>query len=219
GSSILPGSTIPALAEKIRPAVEKAPIKKYFSLNGGEVIYFDNVFYASWADEIFQGLLAEISWQQQYIKIYGRQRKLPRLTAWVADPQVEYKYSGIVTLRQEWTKRLLIAKQKVENTLGTTFNGALLNRYRDGEDSVSWHADNEPALGKHPMVASLSFGAARIFQMKHRKLKNEKLTIELQHGSLLVMTGSTQENWLHQVPKTRRELGERINVTFRRINS
>jgi alkylated DNA repair dioxygenase AlkB len=141
---------------------------------------------------------------------------LPRLTAWYGDPAKTYVYSGITVRSLEWIAPLLEIKRRIEGVSDYSFNSVLLNRYRNGSDSVSWHADDEPELGQNPLIGSVSFGEARSFQMKHKFL-DEKRKIILEHGSYLLMKGSTQHYWLHQIPKSKRALGERINLTFRDI--
>ena len=116
-----------------------------------------------------------------------------------------------------FTPTLFEIKSKIEKQINLNFTSCLLNLYRDGNDSNGWHADNEKELGLNPTIASVSFGAERIFQMKHRNSKKEKVKINLTNGSLLVMKGRTQHHWLHQIPKTKKEVGERINLTFRII--
>lgn len=162
------------------------------------------------ADQLYDALLTQVEWKQELINIYNKQIPLPRLTAWYGDKP--YTYSNIKNPPKKWLPELITIKNK----LPYTFNGVLLNYYRDGKDSVSWHADDEPEFGKHPTIASLSLGATRTFQMKH-KITNEKKNLELTHGSLLVMEGDTQENWLHQIPKTKKPTRPRINLTFRLI--
>ena len=116
-----------------------------------------------------------------------------------------------------WSTALQQVKLAVEPPSGVIFNSVLLNRYRSGKDSVSWHADDEPEFGERPVIASVSFGVTRSFQLRHKTRKELKATIELTHGSLLLMRGDTQANWLHQIPKTARAVEERLNLTFRRV--
>jgi alkylated DNA repair dioxygenase AlkB len=144
----------------------------------------------------------------------GRRIPIPRLTAWHG--AAGYVYSGIRLTPAPWTPPLLELKALAERLAGQSFNSVLLNLYRDGRDSVSWHADNEPGLGRDPVIASLSLGAVRRFQLKHRRLP-ERLTLDLPHGSCLIMAGATQHHWLHQLPKTKAPVGPRINLTFRRM--
>jgi alkylated DNA repair dioxygenase AlkB len=115
------------------------------------------------------------------------------------------------------TEALLELLQQIQTVCDYDFNCVLLNLYRDGADSNGWHADNEKELGKHPQIASYSFGAARFFHFKHRSIKEQRYKVELHHGSLLLMEGAMQEHWLHQIPKTKKPLEPRINLTFRRI--
>jgi alkylated DNA repair dioxygenase AlkB len=159
--------------------------------------------------------LETTAWRQDVFKMYGKEMPFPRLTAWCGDDGTAYTYSGLGNIPGPWTPPILEVKRAVELPCGVTFNSVLLNRYRGGQDSVSWHADDEPEFGKNPVIASVSFGGTRLFQLKHRKRKELKASIDLTHGSLLIMRGGTQENWLHQVPKTKRPVQERVNLTFR----
>ena len=149
--------------------------------------------------------------------IYGKEIDLPRLTAWYGDEGKNYSYSGIKVVPMKWTPTLLEIKSKIELVSGVIFNSVLLNYYRTGKDSVSWHSDDEPELGKNPPIGSVSFGAKRPFQLKHIENKNLKGTVELTNGSFLLMKGPTQHFWQHQIPKTTKQIGERINLTFRII--
>ena len=141
--------------------------------------------------------------------------EVPRLTAWYGDEGTGYIYSGIRNVPLPWTPALIEVKRAIEPLSGVVFNSVLLNRYRTGKDSVSWHADDEPEFGDQPVIASVSFGSTRSFQLKHKKRKELKVSVELTHGSLLIMRGGTQANWLHQIPKTGRPVEERLNLTFR----
>jgi len=141
----------------------------------------------------------------------------PRLTAWYGDPGKAYSYSGITMQPHNWTKALLEIKQRIEAVAGASFNSALLNLYRDGKDSMGWHRDNEKELGINPVIGSVSFGAARTFVLRHYTDKKLKQSIELTHGSFLLMRGRTQHCWEHSLPKRITSTGERINITFRRI--
>jgi alkylated DNA repair dioxygenase AlkB len=143
-------------------------------------------------------------------------RKFPRLTAWYADPGVMYSYSGVTHEAKPWTTELFAIKQRVEGAAGTTWNSLLLNLYRDGRDSIGFHADDEPELGTNPIIGSISLGAERKFVLKH-PASGERLDMNLPRGSLLIMGGASQHHWRHGVPKTKRPVGMRINLTFRRI--
>jgi alkylated DNA repair dioxygenase AlkB len=166
------------------------------------------------ADRLLAALQGEIAWRQEVAMIMGRNVPIPRLTAWHGE--AGYVYSGIAMEPAAWTPALLELKASAERHAGQGFNSVLLNLYRDGRDSVSWHADNEPGLGRDPVIAGLSLGAVRRFQLKHRR-SGERVALDLGHGSCLVMAGATQHHWLHQIPKTARPVGPRINLTFRRM--
>jgi alkylated DNA repair dioxygenase AlkB len=185
----------------------------HFSLRDGGTRFYDESFLNSEvADALFAELRSATPWKQEI----SRGRPFPRLTAWYADAGLSYRYSGVTHHAVEWTPALREIKNRVEQASGADFNSLLLNLYRDGKDSIGLHGDNEPELGTNPVVASVSLGAVRQFVLKHKKGK-EKLTIPLAHGSLLVMGGTCQHHWLHGVPKTEQPVGERINLTFRKI--
>jgi alkylated DNA repair dioxygenase AlkB len=167
------------------------------------------------ADRLLEALRDGIAWRQEVATVMGRRLPIPRLTAWHG--AAGYVYSGIRLTPAPWTAPLLELKALAEAIARQPFNSVLLNLYRDGRDSVSWHADNEPGLGQNPVIASLSLGAVRRFQLKHRRLP-ERLTLDLPHGSCLVMAGATQHHWLHQLPKTKAPVGPRVNLAFRGMN-
>lgn len=171
------------------------------------------------ADDLFPLLLNTIEWQERIIRIYGQDIPLPRRTAWYGDPESEYVYSGIKNKPLPWTDALSEVRAVVQEHCGVTFNSVLINRYRSGKDSVAWHADDEPELGFQPVIASVSLGATRTFRFKHKRQADLKASVALTHGSLLVMRGQTQANWLHSIPKTTKPVGERINLTFRVVRS
>jgi len=177
------------------------------------------------ADEAMEILSESVEWQQRHIHMYGRSIPLPRLVAWYGDADATYTYSGIRTDPKPWTPDLLRLKDIVEAySGGVSFNSVLLNLYRDGSDSLSWHSDDEPELGREPTMASLNLGASRLFRVRpHRKRsqiksQSEAFGVMLDAGSLLVMRGRSQMDWEHSVPKARnRAIGPRINLTFRVI--
>jgi len=181
-----------------------------------DVIHFPGFFCLSEANELFAKLQQQVAWHQERIKLYGQEHDLPRLTAWYGDPAKTYNYSGITVRSLEWIAPLLGIKNRIEGASNHSFNSVLLNRYRNGSDNISWHADDEATLGRNPVIGSVSFGETRSFQMKHKSL-DEKRKILLEHGSYLLMKGSTQRYWLHKIPRSKRDLGERINLTFRVI--
>jgi alkylated DNA repair dioxygenase AlkB len=178
----------------------------------GLVRLHESALAAADADRLFTELMAATAWRQEIATVMGRRVPIPRLTAWHGE--AGYVYSGISMAPSPWNRPLLELKAVAETCAGQRFNSVLLNLYRDGRDSVSWHTDNEPGLGQNPVIASISLGAARRFQMKHRG-SSHRIALDLPHGSCLVMAGTTQHHWLHQVPKTARPVGPRINLTFR----
>ena len=169
------------------------------------------------ANQLFDTLKKNIIWEKQKIKLYGEVHDVPRLTAWYGDPNKSYIYSGIQLNTKPWNAALLKIREKIEKISKIKFNSVLLNLYRSGSDSVSWHSDDEPELGLNPVIGSLSLGETRQFQMKHKSDCDLKQKILLQHGSFLLMRGKTQHHWLHQIPKRKNLKGERINLTFRVI--
>lgn len=185
-------------------------------LQNGEYIYYPNFFSKLESDVLFQDLRKNILWKQETMFMYGKKIEFPRLTAWYGDNDKPYTFSGITLHPLPWTSEILKIKQKIEPIAKTEFNSVLLNLYRSGNDSISWHTDAEKELGINPVIASANFGATRKFQLRHINT-NEKLEIELGHGSLLIMQGELQHFWQHQVPKTSKPIGERINLTFRMI--
>ncbi|MES2890434.1 MAG: alpha-ketoglutarate-dependent dioxygenase AlkB [Bacteroidota bacterium] len=181
----------------------------------GQAYYFPGLFGARLADDLLKELLVAIPWKQEPIRMFGKQVMQPRLTAYYGDADKPYTYSGITMVPAPWTNALRIIKEKVEMIAGVHFNAALLNQYRDGADSMGWHRDNERSLGQNPVIASVSLGAARKFSLRHYTNKKLVRTLELQHGSLLLMQGATQHHWEHQLPKTAVHKGLRVNITFR----
>jgi alkylated DNA repair dioxygenase AlkB len=188
-----------------------------FNLPDAEIIYFPHFFDLKEADTIFEQLTNEIPWQQDEIRVFGKTHPQPRLTALFGNEGKPYSYSNIKMQPHPWNPLLQKIKSQVENVSDTNFTSVLLNLYRDGKDSNGWHADNEKELGLNPVIASVSFGAERIFQLKHNTISNLKQNILLEHGSLLLMKGTTQHFWKHQIPKTSKTIGSRINLTFRVI--
>jgi alkylated DNA repair dioxygenase AlkB len=190
---------------------ERAPPASLLPCDG-EVRLYEAALGAADADRLQGALMGSIAWRQEVATVMGRRVAIPRLTAWHGE--AGYVYSGIRMAPMPWNAPLLELKAVAEACAGQPFNSVLLNLYRDGRDSVSWHADNEPGLGRNPVIASLSLGATRRFQLRHRRSK-ERVAIDLCHGSCLIMAGATQHHWLHQLPKTARPVGPRINLTFR----
>ncbi len=188
------------------------------TLPDGELLYFPQAFSARQAQQFLDHCLHELPWRQDRILIAGRSILVPRLQNWFGDPGALYSYSGIALSPLPWTAMLHDIKSRVEALCHVRFNSVLANHYRDGRDSVSWHSDDEPELGGHPVIASVSFGASRRFELRHRyKRSQPTLRLNLDHGSVLVMRGTTQAFWRHQVPKEEGVNTPRINLTFRQI--
>lgn len=186
----------------------------------GEALFFPALFPPIESDLHLAQLIAEIQWKHEAIKMFGREVMQPHLTAWYGDAGKSYSYSGITMQPHTWTDSLLQIKQRAESIAGTVFTSALLNYYRDGNDSMDWHRDNEKELGINPVIGSVSFGAARIFQLRNYDDKSIMRSIPLTHGSFLLMRGETQHYWEHRVPKAGSQntvTGARINITFRVI--
>jgi alkylated DNA repair dioxygenase AlkB len=169
------------------------------------------------AARLFDELRHTIDWQQESILMFGRRVPVPRLVAWHGDPGTSYTYSGTLHRPMPWTPPLVRIRDRAAELCGARFNAVLLNLYRDGRDGMGWHADDEPELGRDPVIASVSLGSTRRFCLRHRKRRNVKLDVPLPHGSLLCMSGTTQHHWVHALPKTRAAVGERINLTFRLV--
>jgi len=187
-------------------------------MQDADVYYYPIFFEKNLADRFFEILSTSILWQQDDIKVFGKVYKQPRLTALYASNNNSYTYSNITMKPHQFTEELLLIKSKIETICSETFTSCLLNLYRNGQDSNGWHADDEKELGPEPAIASISFGEERVFHFKH-KTKDLKQKIVLQHGSLLLMQGKTQEHWLHQIPKSKKNMKPRINLTFRNIHS
>lgn len=196
---------------------DNIPDPIFLNLPDAEVIYYPHFFDKEEADTIYAELINEIPWQQDEITVYGKKYPQPRLTALFGNEGKPYSYSNIKMQPHSWNLLLQKIKSKVESVSDTNFTTVLLNYYRNGKDSNGWHADNEKELGTNPIIASVSFGAERTFQLKHNSDKDLKKSIVLEHGSLLLMKGTTQHCWKHQIPKTAKPIGPRINLTFRVI--
>lgn len=172
---------------------------------------------ASEADALFDTLLREVPWRSRSLRIFGREVLEPRLVAWLGEPEAVYTYSGVRNVPEPLPPALLALRERLERELGLGFNGVLCNLYRDGRDAMGLHRDAEPELGPDPVVASLSLGASRRFQLRHRHVARGRLDLVLAHGTLLVMRGTTQRFYRHGVPREARVSEPRINLTFRRV--
>ncbi len=169
------------------------------------------------AEDLLRELIAATPWKAEEIVIWGKRHLQPRLTAWYGDPGRSYTYSGISMEPLPWTTRLTQLRQFVERTCDESFNSVLLNLYRNERDSMGLHSDDEPELGPRPVIASLSLGEARVLVFKHKRLALPTVSIPLESGCLLLMKGDTQRYWKHGIAKSTRQLGTRVNLTFRQI--
>lgn len=183
---------------------------------GGTVNYFGKIMNQQEADNYLQTLLSGIEWKNDEAVIFGRHIITKRKVAWYGDREFSYTYSNITKEAQVWTKELLELKRIAEGLSGEHYNSCLLNLYHNGEEGMAYHSDGEKDLKKNGAIASLSFGAERKFSFKHKKTK-ETVSLILEHGSLLVMKGETQSNWLHRLPPTKLVQKPRVNLTFRTI--
>lgn len=187
-------------------------------LEGASVLFDPHWLAATQADALFQAIRPAIPWEVHRIRLFGRLVDSPRLSCWIGDPDASYRYSGTRFEPQPWPDALLLVRDRLARETGARYNSVLANLYRDQRDAMGWHSDNEPELGRQPVIASLSLGATRRFVFKSRDEPLRQLALELPHGSLLLMRGDTQSNYRHALPRTRREIGARINLTFRRIS-
>jgi len=162
-------------------------------------------------------LRAEIPWEQHRLRIFARVVDSPRLSCWIGDVDAVYTYSRTRFEPRPWTPALRELRAAMSRICGEVYNSVLCNLYRDGHDAMGWHSDSEPELGPEPVIASLSFGATRRFRLRHKRDQKLRLELDLDPGSLLLMAGATQTNYRHDLPRTARMVGPRINLTFRRI--
>lgn len=180
-----------------------------------------NLYADAWtpreANALFHELRANLAWRQDTLTIHGRRIPIPRLQAWYGDASASYGYSGLTLSPLQWSDTLLKIRARVEALAGHRFNSVLSNFYRDGNDSVSWHRDNEPELGQNPAIASVSLGAVRRFELRLHKDKSRRFILDLPHASVLVMSGALQHHWEHRLAKVAEPTGARINLTFRHV--
>lgn len=210
----------------------------------GSLFYSENFFSPAWSDRTVEYLqeannldwrrvdwrrlsdeqlervdFKHIKWKQDRIKLYGKSIPLPRLTSWYGDPGRTYTYSGIKSEPNEWNEGLLHIRSKIEQYTGSKFNSVLLNWYRDGQDSLNWHSDDEKELGDNPIIASANFGESRDFLIRCKQDKSKVISVPLKHGTLLVMRGAMQHFWQHSIPKRSGVKRSRFNMTFRTIGT
>lgn len=192
------------------------PANKNLLPGNGTVNYYGKILTRPEADQFLDILLRTIDWKNDVAVIYGKRIETKRKVAWYGDRPFAYTYSNTTKLALPWTRELLELKQLVEEHSGETYNSCLLNLYHNGNEGMAWHSDAEKDLKKHGAIGSLSLGATRKFSFKHKQTK-EKVSLILEHGSLLVMKDSTQTNWLHRLPPTKLVSRPRVNLTFRTI--
>jgi alkylated DNA repair dioxygenase AlkB len=180
--------------------------------------YFPNLIEPFTGQQLLERFIKETPWQQQTRIMYTKEVVTPRLTAWYGDPQA-YDYQSLKkTVPLTWTPELLLIKHLVEPLAGVEFNSVSLNYYRDGNDSVAWHSDKEEILGRNPVIASVSFGQVRSFDIRNKQDHKEHYSVKLEHGSFLLMKAGLQENWEHRIAKSTRPMQARVNLTFRVVN-
>jgi alkylated DNA repair dioxygenase AlkB len=181
-------------------------------------------YYPDWlsinqADQLLSDLLAEVDWQQHRVQLFGQWHDCPRLSAWYGDAGANYAYSGQALEPSAWTPRLAALRDHLHADIGLRFNSVLLNRYRDGNDAMGWHSDNERSLGPEPLIASVSLGAVRKFSLRSKATPRQYHHLALDSGSLLLLGGRCQHDWQHQLPRSKRVSDERLNLTFRYIHA
>jgi len=187
-------------------------------LKDASLVYFPHALSAGEADALLEYCLLKLPWRQDSLTIGGKRVAIPRLQNWFGDPEAQYSYSGLALTPLPWTAQILQIRDLAEVIAGQSFNAVLANYYRNGRDSVGWHSDDERELGPKPVIASVSLGTTRVFEMRHRYDKSLKtLRLPLTHGSVLVMKGETQQFWRHQLPKDEEITKPRVNLTFREI--
>jgi len=185
-------------------------------LNNGWYIFEENFYNSPKSEVLHSYLINELPWKSGEIKLFGKVHPIPRKQVYFSDNRLSYSYSGKELVIDAWDENVLGIKSRVEALLNVEFNACLANLYRNGQDSNGWHSDNEKELGKNPIIASVSFGATRRFDLMHKATK-QKLSFQLTSGSLLVMGGEMQHFWKHQIPKQNKIDESRVNLTFRKI--
>ena len=193
--------------------IKKEVIAGYENL---EIDIYKDIGLEQKTDLWFQSCLHDLNWETGFIKIFGKTHQIPRLQSWYADDGIEYTYSGKKLQRHNWNKTLIEIKQEIERITSIKFNSVLANLYRNGNDSMGLHSDNEKELGINPAIASLSLGESRDIHFKHKNIKTS-INIPQTSGQLIVMYGQTQKYWKHEIKKTKKFKKPRINLTFRNI--
>jgi alkylated DNA repair dioxygenase AlkB len=192
----------------------ETPITANLLPNDGIVNYYGRILKQQEAQYYLDKLLHTVEWKNDEAIIFGKHLITKRKVAWYGDSEYAYTYSKMTKQALAWTAELLALKTLVEEIAETKFNSCLLNLYHNGDEGMAWHSDDEKSLGKDSAIASLSLGAERKFALKHKQTK-QNVSLFLESGSLLVMKGATQTNWLHCLPKTKKVTTPRVNLTFR----
>ena len=202
-----------------QPDLFPEEITRYWQLPNGQLELIPDFLPESLHNGLFEQLSDRLAWEQTQIRMAGKLIRIPRLNAWYGDRHANYRYSGTRFQALPWIAPLIRIRELIEQRCERRFNSVLANLYRNGRDSVAWHADDEPELGMDPYIASLSLGQVRRFQLKQRRDKSvSRIDIDLPDNSLLLMGGSLQHHWIHQLPKTGKIVGPRINLTFRWVH-
>jgi len=186
-------------------------------IGDGGLQYAQHFLSLEQADRLFAELVTQVPWQQAEIRLFGKSVMTPRLSCWMGDASAVYRYSNTTFLPEAWLNSILALKNQLETAVGCTFNSVLLNYYRNGQDAMGWHSDDEPELGAQPAIASLSLGAERRFLLREKTKNARSMGLPLAHGSLLLMQGDSQIKFQHALPRTAKSIGARINLTFRKI--
>jgi alkylated DNA repair dioxygenase AlkB len=192
-------------------------LSRLLALPGAEVRYIEDWLDPDQALTAMQALRIEVPFTQHPVRMFGRDLLAPRLSAWIGDPGASYTYSRVLHEPLPWTPTLAALRDRLDTELSLRFNSVLVNCYRDGRDSMGWHADDEPELGAEPLIASVSLGAERVMRLRSRGENRHGFTLNLGAGSLLLMAGRTQLLYQHAIDKTRAAVGERINLTYRLV--
>lgn len=198
----------------------RATASEHIKLPGGELMFIECLPLSDSHETLFTILHEELAWRSETIQLFGKRMAQPRLVAWYGDKDASYSYSKKRYDPVPWHPKLRAVRDSIEAATDASFNSVLANLYRHERDSMGLHADDEPELGEQPVIASLSLGETRVFRLKHKHDKSQKpLRLALPSGSLLVMRGDTQRNWKHEIPKSRKPCGPRINLTFRLVHA
>jgi alkylated DNA repair dioxygenase AlkB len=206
------------MTDETLPLFDDTPTLDAIPMPDADVRFIRTFYRGAESQRLMSALQKEIAWRQETIVLWGKPYLQPRLSAWYGDAGSRYRYSGMTMEPHPWTPALQRIREDIEHASGQRYNSVLLNLYRNENDSIGWHSDDEPTLGPTPAIASLSLGDTRTFQFRHRTRKEQKrIAVELTDGSLLLMAGATQRYWQHAINKEKNARGPRINLTFRNI--